>query len=106
MYKDIWVPKIGEKCSTERELDNPGDKYAACVKKNDHIIGHLPLGKWNNFAKTIFYFLRADEYSLSEVIITGKPVNFGDGDEMQVHCKLKFTRWNKIVSILEKSLNC
>ena len=46
MYKDIWVPKIGEKCSTERELDNPGDKYAACVKKNDHIIGHLPLGKW------------------------------------------------------------
>ena len=46
MYKDIWVPKIGEKCSTERELDNPGDKYATCVKKNDHIVGHLPLGKW------------------------------------------------------------
>ena len=25
VYKHIWVPKIGEKCSTEREPDNPED---------------------------------------------------------------------------------
>ena len=30
--KDIWVPKISEKCSTEKETDNPEDKCTFCVK--------------------------------------------------------------------------
>ena len=47
------------------------DKYVVSVKKNDRIVGHLPLGKSGNFVKTIFYFLRAGEYSLYEVVITG-----------------------------------
>ena len=105
MCRDIWVPKIDEKCSIERELDKSEDKYAVCVKKNDHIIGHFPLGKSGNFAKTIFYFLRADEYSVCEVVITGKPVNLGDGNGMQVPGKLKFTGKSKFVNILEKTLN-
>ena len=45
VYQGIWVPKIGETLSTERETGNPKDKYAVCVKKNECIIGHLPLGK-------------------------------------------------------------
>ena len=45
-------------------------------------MGHLPLGKSGNIIKTILYFLRADENSLSEVVITGKRVNLGDGDGM------------------------
>ena len=64
MFEDIWVPKIGEKCSTGREKDNPEEKYAVFVTRNDRIIGHFPLGKSGNFAKAIFYFLIADEYSL------------------------------------------
>ena len=39
------------------------DKYAVCVKKENKIVGHLPLGKSGKFAKTIFYFLRTDEPS-------------------------------------------
>ena len=39
------------------------DKYAVCVKKNNVIVGHLPLGKDGRFAKIIFYFLRADRYA-------------------------------------------
>ena len=31
----IWVPKIVETLSTEREPGNPKDKYAVCVKKNE-----------------------------------------------------------------------
>ena len=104
VYKDIWVPKIGEKCSTEREPDNPEDKCAVCVKKNDRIIGHLPLGKSGNFDKTIFYFLRTDKYSLCGVAITGKPVNLGDGAGLQVPCKLKFTGRSQFVNVLEKTL--
>ena len=104
MYKDIQAPKIGGKCFTKRESDNPKDKYAVCVKKNDCIMGHLPLGKSGNITKTILHFLRADEYSLSEVVITGKPVNLGDGDGMQVPGKLKFTGRTQFVNILENTI--
>ena len=40
--------------------------------------------KSGNFAETIFYFLRAEEYSLYKTVITGKPINLGDRDGMQV----------------------
>ena len=90
-YKNIWTPKIGETLSTEREPGNLVDKYAVCVKKNNEIVGHLQLGKDAKFAKTVFYFLRADEYGSCDVLIKRKPVNLGDGDGMQVPCSLNFT---------------
>ena len=34
----------------------------------------------------------------------GKPVNLGDGDEMQVPCSLNFTGRKKFIDILEKTL--
>ena len=71
--KTLWNPLIGEFLSCEREPDNPMDKYAVFVKKENKIVGHLPLGK---FAKTIFYFLRADELSSCKIVVTGKPVNW------------------------------
>ena len=104
VYQGIWVPKIGETLSTAREPGNPKDEYAVCVKKNECIVGHLPLGKTGNFAKTIFYFLRADKYSICEVEITGKSVNLGDGEGIQVPCKLKLTGRSKFVNILQNSL--
>ena len=104
IYQGIWVPKIGETFSTEREPGNPKDKYAFYVKKNECIVGHLLRGKTSNFAKTIFYFLRADKYSICEVEITGKPANLGDGEGMQVPCKLKLTGRSKFVNTLHNSL--
>ena len=70
-YKNIWTPEIGETLSTEREPGNLVDKYAVCVKKNNEILGHLQLGKDGKFAKTVFYFLRADEYGSCDVLIKG-----------------------------------
>ena len=75
VYQGFWVPKIVETLSTKREPSNRKDKYGVCVKKNECLVGHLPLGKTDNFAKTIFYFLRADKYRICEVEITGKPIN-------------------------------
>ena len=49
--KSIWTPKIGEILSTEREPGILVDKYVACVKKENEIVGHL-----KSFAKTVFYF--------------------------------------------------
>ena len=56
VYKHSWMPKVGEILSTEREPENSVDKYAVCAKKNNKIVGHLPLGKAGKFEKTVFYF--------------------------------------------------
>ena len=73
---------------SQREPDNPEDKYVICVKKNSNkIIGHLPLGRLGKFAKTIFYFLKADGLSFCKVITTGKHANLEDGyDISDVKC--------------------
>ena len=61
--KTLWIPVIGECLLSEREPDNPKDKYAVCVRKGNRKVGHLPLGKCSKFAKTIFYFLKTDKLS-------------------------------------------
>ena len=102
-YKNIWTAKIGKTLSTEREPGNLVDKYVVCVKTNNEIVGPLQLGKDGKFAKTVFYFLRADEYGSCDVLIKGKPVNLGDGDGIQVPCSLNFAGRKKFIDILEKT---
>ena len=85
------------------EPDNVMDKYAVYIKKNPSIVGHLPLGKKSKFAKMIIYFLRADR---DAECITGKEVNLGEGDGMQVPCKLKISSPRKMVEILCKKVQC
>ena len=46
----------------EIEPRNSVDKYAVAVKKDEKVVGHLPLGENGKFAKIFFYFLRADPY--------------------------------------------
>ena len=89
---------------SEREPDNPKDKYTVCVKKENRIVGHLPLGKSGKFAKTMFHFLKADELSSCKIVVAGKPVNLGDDDGMQVSCTLMFTGVKKCIDILKKHL--
>ena len=67
-YKDLWKPFINEDLATAMEPDN----VVVFVKKNNVIVGHLPLGKDGRFAKMLFYFLRADRYAECKVKITGK----------------------------------
>ena len=110
--KSIWIPKIGEILSTEREPGNLVNKCVVYVKKENQIIGYLPLGKDGKFAKTAFYFLRADDYGSCNVLIKGKPVNLGDGDGMQVLCSLNFVGRNEVylhfaedIKVLENKLH-
>ena len=110
--KSICEPKIGESLSTEREPGNLVGKCAVYVKKENEIVGYLTLGKDGNFAKTAFYFLRADDYGSCNVLIKGKPVNLGDGDGMQVLCSLNFVGRNEVylyfaedIKVLENKLH-
>ena len=82
------------------------DKYVGCVKKNTSMVGHLPLGKNGKFSKMIFYSLRADQDAECKLAIAGKVVILGDGDGMQVTCKLKISGPRKTVEILCKNIQC
>ena len=62
------------------------------------------MGKDGKFAKTVFYFLRADEYGTCIVLIKVKLVNLGDGDGMQVSCTLNLLGRKKFICILRKTL--
>ena len=104
VYKDIWTPKQGEQLDVLIEPDNRMDKFAVYVKINEKIVGHLEKGTSRMFAKTIFYFLRSDAYSSAWAKVTGKRCNLGDGEGMQVPCKLSLSGQPKFVSLLRKEL--
>ena len=42
VYQDIWTPVLHEELDCERERGNIEDLYAVAVKKNGHIVGHIP----------------------------------------------------------------
>ena len=86
----------------EIEPHNPVDKYAVAVKKDEKVIGHLPLGENGKFAKTIFYFLCADSYAKCNITVVGKVVNLGDGDGMQVPSILHLSGQKSMVEILKQ----
>ena len=86
----------------ETEPYNPVDEYAVAVKKDEKVVGHLPLGENGKFAKTIFYFLRADSHGKCNITVTGKPVNLGDADGMQVPCVLQLSGQKSMGEILKQ----
>ena len=61
VYQDIWSPKLLEDLDAAPEQNNIVDKYAVCVLRAGKVVGHLMKGESGRFAKTIFYFLRADK---------------------------------------------
>ena len=63
------------------------------------------LTKGNNgrFSKTIFFFLRADEYELYKVRIRkNKVINRKEG--MDIECTLEFTGQRQFIDILKENL--
>ena len=98
----MWTPTLQEQVYGEIEPHNPVDKYAVAVKKDEKVIGHLPLGENGKFARTIFYFPRSDPYAKCNITVVGKAVNLGDGDGMQVPCILHLSRQKSMVEILKQ----
>ena len=44
VYRDIWLPVIGDTLQCVRERTNSSDRYAVAVKKDtrSEVVGHLP----------------------------------------------------------------
>ena len=61
------------------------------------------IGKFDRFSKTIFFFLRADEYRSCKVRINkNKVINRGDG--MEIECTLEFIGQRQFTDILKGNL--
>ena len=101
VYKSVWTPTLQEQVYGEIEPHNPVDKYALAFKKDEKVIGHLPSGENGKFAKTTFYFLRADPYAKCIITVVGEALNQGDGDGMQVPCILHLSGQTSMVEILK-----
>ena len=104
VYQEVWSPELHEMLSSVPEPRNIVDKYAVSVQRDDEVVGHLMKGKSGRFAKTIFYFLRADKKNDCTVVVTDKAINRGDGEGMQVPCTLNFKGHRKWIDILKKEL--
>ena len=105
----MYIKKFGPRASRDvkrctRTKKNIVDKYAVSVQHDDEVVGHLMKGKSGRFAKTIFYFLRADKKNDCTVVVTGKAINRGDREGMQVPCTLNFKGHRKWIDILKKEL--
>ena len=83
-YMNDWTPILDENLSTRPEPENEVDKYAVAVTKDARVIGHLKKGKIGQYAKTIFYFLRANPMNTTSITVTEKRVNFGDEQGLQI----------------------
>ena len=98
-YFNDWTPILGDKLSTRPEHENKIDKYAVAVTKDARVIGHLRKRKSGWYAKTVFYFLRANPMNTASVTVTGKRVNFGDG---QILCLNLFKGEEKYNGVWKK----
>ena len=97
-----WTPILGENLSTRPEPKNEIDKYAMAVTTDARVIGHLKKGKTGRYAKTVFYFLRANPMNAARITDTGKTVNFGNGQDMQIPSIILFKREEIYIGALKK----
>ena len=90
VYKDVWKPSIGEKLVAKQEFNNPMDKHAMKVVKDDETVGHLPC----KFSRIAWYVLaRSGEISV-EVIGRRRHCKQLCGG-MEIPCQLEFNCSNK-----------
>ena len=103
-YMTKWTPKNGEILKARPEPENEYDKYAVAVERCGDVVGHLSKGRSACLTKTVSYFLCASNDNCCRVEVTGKRVNSGDGEGLQIPCILHFSGKAKFVSKLKDIL--
>ena len=73
-----------------------------CIRET--LVYDLKKGRTGRFAKTVFYFLRADVKGSFIAIVKGRAVNLGDGEGMQVPCTLHFKGTTKFTDVLRQQI--
>ena len=104
-YMNDWTPILGENVSIRPELENEIDEYAVAGTTDARVIGHLKKGKAGRYAKTDFYFIRANPMNAARITVTWKSVNFGNGQGLQIPCTILFKIEEIYIEVLKKQLN-
>ena len=60
------------------------------VTKKAQVISHLKKGKTGRYAKTVFYFLRANPMNTASITVTVRRVIFKDRQGLQIFCTILF----------------
>ena len=102
-YITKWTYKNGEIFKAQPEPENKYGNYAVAVERYD-VVGHLSKGRSARSAKTVSYFLRASNENCCRVEVTGKIVNLGNEEGLQISCILHFSGEAKFVSKLKNIL--
>ena len=68
-------------------------------------MGHLNKGENDKFATAIFFFLRGDPYSKAKAITSGCRCNLGDGEGLQIPCKLKLVGHQSLSTYCKMNLS-
>ena len=103
-YMNDWTPMLAENVSIRPEPENEIDEYAVAVTTEARVIGHLKKGKTIRYAKTDFYFLRANPMNAARITVTGKSVNFGNGQGLQIPCTILFKREEIYIEVSKKTV--
>ena len=103
-YMTKWTPKNREILKARPEPRNEYDKYVLQIERCGDVVGHLSKGRSVRFVKTVSYFLRASNENCYRVEVTGKRVNLGDGEGLEIPCILHISGEAKFVSILKNIL--
>ena len=75
------------------------------VRICDVVVGHLSKGKTGQFAKTTSFFLCLSNKNLCKVEVTGKKVNLGHEEGLQILCKLYLTGDTRYIDKLKYILH-
>ena len=103
-YMTKWTPKNREILKARPEPRNEYDKYVLQIERCGDVVGHLSKGRSVRFVKTVSYFLRASNENCYRVEATGKRVNLGDGEGLEIPCILHISGEAKFVSKLKNIL--
>lgn len=92
VYQYVWKPAAGEKRHAEQEFNNPMDKFAVKVIKNNETVGHLPC----EYSQVLsWHFLSRDGKKCVKVISRrchSKQLCGG----MEIPCRLVFSCLSKV----------
>ena len=102
VYKEWWTPCFGDELTLLPEPENPKNKNAVSVLKDNRVVGHIPLSLANtkDGAGLVKNFLSKKE-TTGYVKVCGKAVNRGGGHGMEIPCEYVFSGPKNLMQRLE-----
>ena len=99
VYKDDWVPGIGDTFQVEVEETNVHDRFACAVIVNSQIVGHVP----RELSRIVFYFIKNN--GIVRGSVTGRRTRSTVHMKgLEIPCVYEFTAEQKKINTLKKLL--